>query len=360
MPEPTEAQSGAKVRTACLLVLAFVAAGVALYLLRPVLVPFVLALFLAYGLGGIIDTLVHRLHMSRTLAIITTAVLGLAVLALVGLLVVVSVSQIAAELQTYGAKVESMMAGLNTWITENVPLEKLGIKPDPVTGSLFTIPPDTVSAAISTVRTTVTSLVLTGALVMVFVILLLVGGPKVTTAVGSGSVLDGVAGRVRTYTLQMFLLSALTGALIGGSLAVMGVRFALVFGFLAFLLNFIPTIGAIVATLLPVPIVFLTPGVSPTVQVLAILIPAAIQGVIGNFVQPRVLGRSFGLHPVSILLAVVFFGMIWGLVGAFLATPITAVIKVALERIPETRFVAALLAGTYGSAPTEESGPARG
>jgi AI-2 transport protein TqsA len=121
-----------------------------------------------------------------------------------------------------------------------------------------------------------------------------------------------------------------------------------VFGFLAFLLNFIPTIGAVVATLLPVPVIVLSPDLSVATQVLAVAIPAAIQAVIGSFIQPKVLGRSFGLHPVSILLALIFFGMIWGLVGAFLATPITAVIKIVLERIPATRFVAALLAGTYG------------
>ena len=342
MAETQESSSDSRVQTACLLILAFVAAGIALYLLRPVLVPFVLALFFTYSLAAIIDAQVRHLHLPPALALLTTAVLGLAVLALVGLLVAISVAEMSGELKTYGKQV----AAITDWVTPYVPLERLGIKRDPTTGEVFTIPQEVVTAAISTVLAEVTGLVSKGALVLIFVVLLLMGGPKVAS--GRGSLLDEIAGHVKRYTIQMVLLSALTGALVGATLAVLGVRFALVFGFLAFLLNFIPTIGAVVATLLPVPVIVLSPGLSVATQVLAVAIPAAIQAVIGSFIQPKVLGRSFGLHPVSIVLALIFFGMIWGLVGAFLATPITAVIKIALERIPATRFAAALLAGTYG------------
>jgi AI-2 transport protein TqsA len=224
---------------------------------------------------------------------------------------------------------------------------------------VFDVPQETVTAAISSVLKQVTVILENGALVVIFLVLLLAGGhrtaarrdvlPAAACGIGAG-LQDEIAGHVQRYTLQMILLSAVTGVLVGGTLAILGVRFALVFGFLAFLLNFIPTIGAIVATLLPLPVVLLGPQLSVTTQVLALAIPAVIQAFIGNFIQPRLLGRSFGLHPVSILLALIFFGMIWGLVGAFLATPITAVIKIVLERIPATRFIGELLAGTYGEA----------
>jgi AI-2 transport protein TqsA len=343
MAEAPETQAGSKVGTACLLVVAFVAAGVALSLLRQVLVPFVLALFFAYSLGAVIDFQVRRLRMPRGVAILTTAVVGLAVLTLVTLVVVASVTEMARDINTYRDQVDAVVA----WVTEHLPLEDLGIKRDPVTGNLFTISQANVPAAIAAVLDEVKSLVANGALVLVFLILLLVGGSK-GLVVRRNSLLEEIAQRVRAYTFQMLLLSAVTGVLVGGVLAVLGIRFALVFGFLAFLLNFIPTIGAAVATLLPLPVVVLTPGLSTTTKVLAIALPAVIQALIGNLVQPKMLGRSFGLHPVAIVLALIFFGTIWGVVGAFLATPITAVIKVLLERIPETRFVAAPLAGTYG------------
>jgi AI-2 transport protein TqsA len=88
-------------------------------------------------------------------------------------------------------------------------------------------------------------------------------------------------------------------------------------------------------------------------------LPAAIQFVIGNLIQPRAQGASLELHPVVVLMALVFFGMIWGMVGAFLATPITAVIKIVLERIPVTQPLAAAMAGDLdvllrGAEPTDD------
>jgi AI-2 transport protein TqsA len=80
-------------------------------------------------------------------------------------------------------------------------------------------------------------------------------------------------------------------------------------------------------------------------KILAIAIPGAIQFVTGNIIQPRFMGSALDLHPVIVLMALIFFGMIWGIVGAFLAVPITAVIRIVLEKIPDTRPVAELLAG---------------
>jgi AI-2 transport protein TqsA len=123
------------------------------------------------------------------------------------------------------------------------------------------------------------------------------------------------------------------------------VEFAWVFALLAFLLNFVPSVGAIIASLLPLPVILLSPEMSLTAKLLAFAIPAAIQFVIGSFVQPRVQGHALDLHPVVIVLALIFFGMIWGLMGAFLATPITAVVRIIFARIPITRPLADMLAG---------------
>jgi AI-2 transport protein TqsA len=82
-----------------------------------------------------------------------------------------------------------------------------------------------------------------------------------------------------------------------------------------------------------------------------VAIPAALQFLIGSLIQPRIMGRSQKLHPVVILLALIFFGTIWGIVGAVLAVPITGVLKIALERIPATRLAAAWLEGNLEGAP---------
>jgi AI-2 transport protein TqsA len=133
--------------------------------------------------------------------------------------------------------------------------------------------------------------------------------------------------------------------MVAGVLALCGVQFAGLFGFLAFFLNFIPNVGGIIATLLPLPIILLSPDMSYVAKVTALAGPGIIQFVTGNIIQPRVQGSALDLHPVIVLMALIFFGMIWGIVGAFLAVPITATIRIVLEKIPDTRPVAELLAG---------------
>jgi AI-2 transport protein TqsA len=97
---------------------------------------------------------------------------------------------------------------------------------------------------------------------------------------------------------------------------------------------------------------------SPTVQILAIALPGAIQFFVGNVMEPRMLGDSMDLHPVTILLSLIFWGMIWGVVGALLATPITAVIRILLEKGELTRPVAQLMAGRSGGGDSPAAEPA--
>ena len=147
------------------------------------------------------------------------------------------------------------------------------------------------------------------------------------------------------YISETVFFAALTGILVGATLAILKVEFAWVFGFLTFLLNFIPTLGSLLAILLPLPMILIDSHMSVPAKILAVAIPATIQFIIGNVVVPKVQGKSLDLHPVTVMLALIFFGQTWGMVGAFLATPITAVIKIVFERIPATKPVADLLAG---------------
>ncbi len=122
-------------------------------------------------------------------------------------------------------------------------------------------------------------------------------------------------------------------------------QFAAVFGLLAGVLTFIPNFGGVIATLLPLPVVLLDAKLSIPVRILAFAIPATIQVLIGSLLQPKMTGQSLDLHPVVILLSLLFFTMIWGAGGAFLAVPLTATFKIIFEKIPNTRPLAAALAG---------------
>ena len=82
-----------------------------------------------------------------------------------------------------------------------------------------------------------------------------------------------------------------------------------------------------------------------------IAVTAMIQLVSGNLVEPKIMGESSDLHPVTILLALMFWGVMWGVIGMFLATPITAAIKIVFERLDQTRPIADLMAGRLGKSP---------
>jgi AI-2 transport protein TqsA len=98
------------------------------------------------------------------------------------------------------------------------------------------------------------------------------------------------------------------------------------------------------ATLLPIPIAVLQFD-NPWMIAAVILVPGIFQLVIGNAVEPLIMGEGLDLHPVTVLLALIFWGLLWGVVGMLLAAPMTAILRIVLERIETTRPAAELLAG---------------
>ena len=103
-------------------------------------------------------------------------------------------------------------------------------------------------------------------------------------------------------------------------------------------------IGSVIAVLLPLPIAFLQYN-DPTLVILIIILPTIIHQIVGNFVEPKIFGESFGLHPITIILSLIFWGMIWGFIGVLLAAPLTAIIRISFERFETTRQIARLLEG---------------
>jgi|GEM_PF-785404 len=154
--------------------------------------------------------------------------------------------------------------------------------------------------------------------------------------------------KIRFFLIKKTLLSAVTGILVTIIFKCLGVDGAFLFGFMAFILNFIPTFGSIIATLLPLPLVFLKPELSGIVVVLAIILPGIVQVVVGNIIEPRVMGDALDLHPIVLLIALLFWMKVWGIWGALLAAPITAIIKICLERFSQTKPFADIMAGRLG------------
>ena len=95
----------------------------------------------------------------------------------------------------------------------------------------------------------------------------------------------------------------------------------------------------------PLPIVVVSPEIGFATGLMAIAIPGALQFIMGNVLEPRIMGNLLDLHPVTILLALIFWGTIWGMSGVLMSVPITAVLRILLERLEMTAPLAALMAG---------------
>lgn len=322
----------------CLVILAVVAVGVTLYLLRPVLLPLLFALFLYLCLTPLIDFQVGRLHFPYKLALATTALLSTLILLLVIAIAAASVAQMASDVSLYQTQLNTLVER----VTNAIPFEKIGVTD---ARNYLRMSEGTVSGFLSTAVYEFSSLISNAVFVVILTVFILLGRQR---SEQTGLISD-LETNVRRYISGAMMLSVLTGFFVGVALSILRVPYSFVFGLFAMLLNFIPLIGPVVATLLPLPLVMLSPELSTTAKFLAVLVPGFIEFVMGQIVSPKVIGRSLALHPVTVLLFLLFFQMIWGVGGAFLSTPIAAVVKILFEQFSATRPVAALLAGELGS-----------
>ncbi len=325
-----------RIQTVSLFVLATVAVAFALYWLQAVMVPFVLSLFIALGLSPLIGYLNHKLRVPRWAAVFLTLVVAVAILTLLGVMLTTSAGRLAANAGNYQAQVRSLIDGA---LARLPMIEQLGFDPDEV----IRLPLTAISTVAVGLTNAIVSLVSQGSVVLIFLMFLLLGGSA--RAGPPGGMWGEVERRVQRYLVFKFVLSGVTGLLVGTILAFLGIDLAMAFGLMAFLLNFIPSIGSIVATLLPLPVVLVSADISGATAILAILLPGSVQMLVGNVIEPKVMGDELDLHPVTILLALMIWGALWGIVGMLLATPITAVMKILFEKSELTQPVARLLAG---------------
>jgi len=357
------------------IILATVAIVFALRAMKPVMVPFVIALFLFYIFSPLTDLLKRRLRVPHGLAVTLSLICGLLVLSLLTMTVARSVETAIANFGKYRQNVELSISKLEELVRPFLPSlqepPELSApegtppgnaaggepRPDPsVDSASGEAPPDSPAAAKTTrrprellleeARTFLAGLALelptffsTAALVLIFFGYLISGRRR-----ASSPFLRKVAITVNRYLVIKVVVSLATGALVWMILRIVGLQLAFVFGMLAFALNFIPSVGSMIATLLPAPVAFSQFGLT-TPMFLAILLPGCVQFVIGNVIEPLVQGEGLDLHPITVLLALMFWYSIWGIPGMFIAAPLTSVIRIFLRQTEWGQPIANLLSG---------------
>ncbi|MDP1930254.1 MAG: AI-2E family transporter [Gammaproteobacteria bacterium] len=210
------------------------------------------------------------------------------------------------------------------------------------------------SAIVTTVAVSFTSLARDSLLIVIYVgFLLLEQGKfnrKLSALMGDPQkekrmlqILSQIKGDIQKYISIKFLASATTGTLSYLVLRALGINFAEIWGLLIFLLNFIPTIGSIVATIFPSLMALAQSNDGFGLFFVTLLAIASLQILIGNIIEPRITGQSLNLSPIVILFNLALWGAIWGVPGMFLCVPLLIITTIVLAHFPKTRPIAILL-----------------
>jgi AI-2 transport protein TqsA len=316
----------------------------------PVLMPVFFAAFLAILTAPMVLWLERRRVPAGLAVAAAMLVLGCGV-AVLGAILTRTMQGFDEALPGYQAALATLLEGVLD-VSRSLPVDlAAGVAAEGVSAT-------TIVEMLGTVGTAVLSALSNTALVLltvVFMLLELAGLPrKLRMALDDPSAdLHAWAGAVREvqrYLVIKTLISLVTGALIAGWLWVLGVDFPLLWGLVAFVLNYIPNVGSIVAAIPGVLLALIQPDLGPGTAAAAGAGYLAVNMVIGNIVEPQWMGRRLGLSPLVVFLSLVFWGFLWGPVGMLISVPLTMIVRIVLEHWDETHWLVVLL----GPAPAAE------
>ena len=314
---------------------------IALIYTKSILIPFTISLFIYAILSSATYRMRTHFGLGPALALVATLFVFLVVVAGLVVLIADSFESLFSSADTY----QDRLLGFVQWWADFVGRFGVELNAASIKSELARIP---VFQLTRNFTGGVLALLGNAVLIVIFVIFLLIGGAE---ELGRHPLVREIHFKISRYLTTKFVLSLVTACLVWIVLLLFGVELASTFAVLTFLFNFIPTIGSIIATLLPLPIVLLQFGPGGaffSVFVLSIL----IQFSIGSILEPKIMGENFDLHPIAVLIFLMFWGLVWGIPGMFLAVPMTAVKKIIFSRIEVTKPLAELLAGRL--APLEQ------
>lgn len=328
-------------RPLALTVASFVIIIAGIRVAAPILVPFLLATFIAIISGPPISFL-SRKGVPRTLALLIVIAVVITIGLILGVLVGKSVEDFSRNLPTYRTRLQGQMVALSAW------LGRMGIHV-PEGKYLETFNPGAAMQLASGLLTGLGAVLTNAFLILITVMFILFeasGFPEklravVTDPERSLGTIDRFLSAMQRYMALMTVISLATGIAVAAWLAIVGVDYPLLWGLLAFLLNYVPNIGSILAAVPAVLLALLQLGPGPAL--LTALGYTVINIVLGTVIGPRIMGRGLGLSTLVVFLSLVFWGWVLGPVGMLLSVPLTMMIKIALDSREDTRWIAGLL-----------------
>ncbi|MEA3285611.1 MAG: AI-2E family transporter [Synergistota bacterium] len=325
---------------ACVFILTLVAVGMVLKAAQSVILPFVIAWLLLYVFGPIV-----RFMARKKIPIFFTIVAVLALfLGVCALGAIFMNTRVVAFASAYPKYYDQLIALTKSFTSSDL------------------LPPDfwdsinwgeRIGKYLLSLSSSLVTFMSNLVLVIVFLVFMLLGSPyveykiKKAFSIDSGSrilsVLKAISTQIGSYLTLQTLISVSTGVCVWLALSCLRVDFAMTWGVLAFALNFIPTIGSIIASVPPILLALVQyyPNTFPAIGAAVSLL--LIQMLIGNVITPKVMGDSLDVSPVVILISLFFWGWLWGVIGALLSVPIVAIIKIICENVDSLNTVGVMM-----------------
>ena len=306
-----------------------------------IIVPFILALFLAVIINPLVQLLV-RCRVPRVLAI--SLLIGLIVMLAIVLLASLgtSLNELARTLPQYRNYLYEPMQTIAPW------LQRMGFTVSVVELNKY-IDPNAVMTLVTSLLTQLSNAMSSIFLLLLTVVFMLLEVPQLPAKLQQlmsrplecmGAIQRAIDS-VSHYLVLKTAISLITGLVVWGMLVLLDVRFAFMWGLLAFALNYIPNIGSVLAAIPPILQVLGFGGLYEALVVLAGYL--IVNLVFGNILEPRIMGRGLGLSTLVVFLSLIFWGWLLGPVGMLLSVPLTIIVKIALEQTSGWQSIAFLL-----------------
>jgi AI-2 transport protein TqsA len=331
-------------------ILVFLALGFVLHLLKAILLPFVVAVFLSQIFMPAMAAL-RRYRVPTGVAILLMLIGVSAVLFAFSWIIFSSVESFRESLPQYTARLGGLLEGAVDRLVSTIPMLRGPVKrfrwQEAVEVSSMT---EMVAAGAGSFLLFFNEIFL----MILYLVFLLAGSESfpakldralMDRAERVAGVISNIETQVRKYLVTKTFVNLINGLLVTVLLAMLGVDFAPLWGFITFIAHYIPHVGAVLSVGLPTIFVFLQ-FESPGRALLVALLNFALQFGIGNVIEPRIVGHSLDLSPVLVLLSLIFWGWLWGAWGMILAVPITSTIKIVCANIEALHPLSVLMSSS--------------
>ena len=332
-----------KTRTYLLAIIAAVLVGGVLYSMRPVILPIVLAVFFALLVRPVHRRL--RKHVPEAISLAAVTLLVGLLLVAIPLTFAANIQAIVDKVPEYAPRIQAIIADVRGAAHDlHINLDQFALSDQAAVDSLLSILATTVQGAASFLGTVVLSL-----FIMIFVLTEAdVVRPKLALMLDRESerkVTQSAASMramLTQYVATKTLISALSGLAAGLFTWALGIDFPFVWGVLTFVLYYIPNFGSMIAMVPPV-LLALIQFETPTRAIIAFISMVVSFNLIGNVLEPRLLGRTLSLSPFVVFISLLFWGWYWGFVGVVLSVPLTVALKIVFEHIDALRPLAIMM-----------------